>query len=83
MYDLSKFTSIVIFSHQGPSSDEDQGSELTITEMKQKVAREKLEAELLKQENQKEASKGEDDSQKGCSWGMGTMCFQLFQIDAE
>ena len=58
-----------VLCFQGPAEDAEEESELSITEMKEKRQREKLEAEFIAK------AKGEDEEKKkaedGCSWGIG------------
>ncbi|XP_076463473.1 kanadaptin-like [Babylonia areolata] len=61
---------------QGPETDQEPESELSITELKQQTARLKRETELLKQAEREEEEEMERQRQKilelrGCSWGMG------------
>ena len=63
------------FCCQGPQEDQEAESELTITEMKLKHEREKLEKELLAKQRSEgdgkmSASQNTDD---GCSWGLDSL----------
>ena len=65
--------SILCLFLQGPEDDQEDESELTITEMKNQREQKKKEEELLENLADDEPEKKKEDS--GCSWGMGK--FQL------
>ena len=67
-----------LYSFKGPSEDEEDESELTVTEIKEQRIKQKKEAELLHQARQEEMEReGEERKKKmqdrGCSWGIGKL----------
>ena len=68
---------IVLSFHQGPDTDEEQESELTVTEIKEQRQLQKREAELMRQTQQMEREENKkmaEDAAVGsqCCWGIGT-----------
>ncbi|XP_055956876.1 kanadaptin [Patella vulgata] len=58
---------------QGPETDQDEESELSVTEIKQQRDRQKREAEVLRLADADESNRLQQkmNQDEGCSWGMG------------
>lgn len=65
----------------GPDYDEEEESELTITEMKQKRAEEiaRLEEAAL-EEKRKEEERKRKEEERGVDWGLGKLNTNVFYI---